>query len=282
MIQIGEYNRLIALKFIGAGMLLKDRDSDEVALLPAREVPREMEKGSEVEAFVYQDREGRGVATLKRPKVTLNKFGYLKVKEVNDLGAFLDWGIQKDLMVPFAAQAKRMAKGLSYIVYLEMDQITNRLVATSRIHRFIKKDGINLEINERVNLLVVDRSPMGYKVIINDLYQGMLFKNEVYEQLRIGRRMIGFVKLVRADGKVDVVLQEPGYAGVEPNVEKLLEEMKRRGGFLPLTDKSDPEAIKDLMGMSKKTFKKAVGALYKQQMIRISSDGLFLTDKGVI
>ncbi len=279
MMQIGEWNRLVVDKFIQVGMLLKDKESPEVAFLPAREVPSDLENGQEVDAFIYQDNEGRFVATLKRPHVTLYKFGYLKVKEINDLGAFLDWGIQKDLLVPFAKQSRRMALGLSYIVYLDLDKVTNRLVASTKYHKYLKRDGVNLEIGQEVNLIVTDRNEIGYQVIIDDLYGGMVFKNEIYKPLRVGQRLTGYVKLVRPDGKVDVVLQKPGYESVGPIAEKILEVMRDRGGFLPLNDKSDPEKIKQMLGMSKKTFKKAVGLLYKKQRIRIESLGLFLTEE---
>lgn len=277
--QIGEWNRLVAEKFIGVGMLLKDPHSSDKAFLPAREVPSDLSGGESVDAFVYQDREGRFVATLKRPYITLHKFGYLKVKEINDLGAFLDWGIQKDLMVPFAKQARRMAVGLSYIVYLDLDKVTGRLVASSKYHKYLKRDGVNLEIDQEVSLIVTDRNEIGFKVIVDDLYGGMIFKNEVYKPLRVGQRLTGYVKLVRPDGKVDVVLQKPGYASVGPVADQILEVMRDRGGFLPLTDKSEPEKIKRMLGMSKKTFKKAVGMLYKKQLIRIDSTGLFLTEE---
>ena len=140
MIKIGEYNRMLALKYIGAGMLMIDLESEAVALLPAREVPREMEKGTQWDVFLYQDRENRPVATLEKPHLTLGKFGYLRCIEVNETGAFLDWGISKDLMVPFAAQSKRMVKGLSYIVYLDMDTVTNPVLATSRYHKYLNRD----------------------------------------------------------------------------------------------------------------------------------------------
>lgn len=279
MFQIGEFNKVFAEKYIGAGMLLKDPNSPDVALLPAREVPQDLQKGMDLEAFIYQDRENRFVATLTQPNITLYKFGYLKVKEVNETGAFLDWGIQKDLMVPFARQSKKMVLGLSYIVYLDLDKVTNRLIASSKYHKYLIREGVDLEINQEVDLIVTDRNEIGYKVIVNDLYSGMLFKNEVYQLLRVGQRLPGYVKQVRPDGKVDVVLQQQGYQSIEPNADKLREAIKKRGGFLPLTDKSSPDEIKKLMGMSKKTFKKAVGALYKRKIIRIDEMGLFLTEE---
>ncbi len=277
MIQIGEWNRLVADKFIQVGMLLKDKQSSEVAFLPAREVPSDLQAGEEMDVFIYPDNEGRFVATLERPYLTVHKFGYLKVKEINELGAFLDWGIQKDLLVPFAKQSRRMAPGLSYIVYLDLDKVTNRLVASSKYHKYLERDGIDLEVGQEVALIVTDRNEIGYKVIIDDSYGGMVFKNEVYKPLRVGQRLTGYVKLVRPDGKVDVVLQKPGYESIGPVAEQILEVMRERGGFLPLNDKSDPAKIKQTLGMSKKTFKKAVGLLYKEKLIRIDPNGLFLT-----
>jgi len=279
MIQIGLVNRLTAWRYIQVGMLLKDMGSEDVAFLPARDVPRDMEPGEIVEAFCFHDNQGRYVASLKKPRVMLWQFGYLKVKDINHLGAFLDWGIDKDLFVPFSEQARRMEFDRTYLVYLRLDDVTGRIVASSRSHRYLESEDVKLERGQEVNLLITGRTDLGYKAIIDDKYSGMLYHDEIYKDLRMGHRTTGYVKGVRHDGKVDLMAKPMGYASVGPEAEKMVKFLEKRGGFMPLTDKSSPEEIKKMLGMSKKAFKKAVGMLYKARRITIEKTGIYLQEE---
>lgn len=274
MIEIGKYNTLKIERDTQVGLYLSDGNED--ILLPNKYVPREFEIGEEVVVFVYLDHEERPVATTLEPYIYLNEFALLRVNYTNKFGAFMDWGLEKDLFVPFREQARPMEKGKRYLVYMYLDEKSNRLAASSKINQFLKNDELTVEQGEEVDLIVSHITDMGINVIINEQHKGLMYKDEVYEDLRTGDRIKGYIKLIRPENKIDVTLQKPGFEGIEPNAEKILDELRASRGFLRLNDDSHPEDIKSVLKMSKKTFKKAIGTLYKQKLIEIKEDGIYL------
>ncbi|MFT5078819.1 MAG: putative RNA-binding protein (virulence factor B family) [Planctomycetota bacterium] len=273
MIRIGEYNTLTILRETEPGLYLGDEE-ENVVLLPHRYKPETFEIGDALEVFVYLDFEERPVATNLTPYVHLNDFGYLHCSDVNEFGAFMDWGLQKQLFVPFKEQARPMKVGNWYIVYLYLDDQTNRLVGSSKTNRYVDNENVVLEKYQEVQLLVTHITELGANVIIEGKHSGLIHNDDIFEDIRTGDRIKGYVKKVREDNKVDVVLQAPGYRSIEPNANFILDELKAAGGFLPLHDKSDPDTIKNEMGMSKKSFKRAIGTLYREKQITIKADGI--------
>lgn len=274
MIEIGKYNTLKIERDTQVGLYLTDGNED--ILLPNKYVPREFEIGEELIVFVYLDHEERPVATTLEPYIYLNEFALLRVSYTNKFGAFLNWGLEKDLFVPFREQARPMEKGKRYLVYMYLDDQSNRLAASSKINQFLSNETLTVEESEQVDLIVSHITDMGINVIINEQHKGLMYKDEVYEDLRTGDRVKGFIKLIRPDNKIDVTLQKTGFEGIEPNAEKILDELRASRGFLRLNDNSHPEDIKTVLRMSKKTFKKAIGTLYKQKLIEIKEDGIYL------
>jgi predicted RNA-binding protein (virulence factor B family) len=273
MIRIGEYNTLTILRETEPGLYLGDEE-ENVVLLPHRYKPETFEIGDALEVFVYLDFEERPVATNLTPYVHLNDFGYLHCSDVNEFGAFMDWGLQKQLFVPFKEQARPMKVGNWYIVYLYLDDQTNRLVGSSKTNRYVDNEHVVLEKYQEVQLLVTHITELGANVIIEGKHSGLIHNDDIFEDIRTGDRIKGYVKKVREDNKVDVVLQAPGYRSIEPNANFILDELTAAGGFLPLHDKSDPDTIKNEMGMSKKSFKRAIGTLYREKQITIKADGI--------
>lgn len=274
MIQIGVDNQLKILRDTKIGLYLGDDEGNEI-LLPNKYVPPKFQIGQELTVFVYLDHEERPVATTLEPKIYLNEFALLKVNYVNQYGAFLDWGLEKDLFVPFREQARPMEQGKRYLVYMYLDEQSKRLVASGRTNRFLNNDDLKVKEGDEVDLIVSHITDAGINVIINETYKGLVYRDEVYDDsIRTGDRMTGYIKTIRPDKKIDVTLQPPGYARIEPNAETLLKELRANNGFLRLTDKSHPEDIKTVLKMSKKTFKQAVGLLYKQRLIEITADGI--------
>jgi len=280
MIEIGKYNTLTILRETKVGLYLgvpnQKTDSSEDILLPNKYVPEHFTIGNKITVFVYLDYEERPVATTLKPYILLNEFALLRVNYTNKFGAFMDWGLEKDLFVPFKEQARPMEQGHLYLIYMYMDEMTDRLVGSSRISQFLDNENITVENGEKVDLIVSHITEMGINVIINEKHQGLLYKNEVFEDLRTGDKIIGYIKNVRPDGKIDVSLQPFGMERVDISAQTILDTLKASRGFLKLNDDSDPEDIKELLKMSKKTFKKAVGTLYKQKLIEIKEDGIYL------
>ncbi|WP_417352055.1 S1 RNA-binding domain-containing protein [Flavobacterium alkalisoli] len=276
MIEIGQYNTLKIERDTSVGLYLTDGSKD--VLLPNKYVPRKFEMGDELAVFVYLDHEERLVATTLKPYITLNDFAYLRVSYINKFGAFVDWGLEKDLFVPFREQARPMEKSKRYLIHMYIDEKTGRLVGSSKLSRFLDNEELSVEVGEEVDLIVSHITDMGINVIINGKHKGLLYKDEVYEELRTGDRVNGFIKAIRPDNKIDVSLQKAGVEGIEPNAEKILEELRDSRGFLRLTDDSHPEDIKSVLKMSKKAFKKAIGSLYKQRLIEIKEDGIYLIE----
>ncbi len=275
MIEIGKYQTLTAARRIPHGMVLVDEEGDDV-LLPNKYVPEGLQPEDSIEAFVYADSEDWPIATTQKPKAALHEFAYLQVVEVTPFGAFLDWGLDKDLLAPFAEQAKKMERGKRYLVYLLLDEQTDRMIASSKLKKFLETENIQLEEGQEVDLLIGPPTDIGYNAIINNCYLGLVYKSNLFLDIQPGEKRKGYILNVRPDKKIDVTLQKPGYAKVEPNAEKILNRLKENEGFLPLHDKSDPEEIREQMEMSKKTFKKAIGALYKQRLIEIEENGVRL------
>jgi predicted RNA-binding protein (virulence factor B family) len=281
MIAIGKYNTLNILRDTKVGLFLGNETTDPEGihdiLLPNKYVPNKFEIGDELTVFVYLDHEERPVATTLEPYILLNEFALLRVNYVNQVGAFMDWGMEKDILVPFKEQARPMEKGKRYLVYLYMDEKTNRLVASSKTNQFLNNETLTVENGEEVDLIVSHITEIGINVIINEQHKGLVYKDEVYDDaIRTGDRMRGYIKTIRPDNKIDVSLQKLGYDNIEPNAQKILDELKASRGFLRLNDNSHPEDIKTVLKMSKKTFKKAIGSLYKDKLIAIKDDGIYL------
>lgn len=275
MMHLGEYNTLTILRETDPGLFLGDEEENEV-LLPHRYKPEVYEIGDKIEVFLYLDNEERPIATTDRPYLTLNTFGYLRCSDVNNYGAFMDWGLVKQLFVPFKEQARPMKVGNWYIVYLYMDEKTNRLVGSSKTNRFLDNENMSLERFDEVDIMVTHLTDKGANVIINGKHKGLIFVDDIFEDIRSGDRMKAYVKKIRDDKKVDVVLQAPGFRSIEPNAQYILDELKAAGGFLPFHDKTDPDTIKNELGLSKKSFKKALGSLYKDKQINITEEGIEL------
>lgn len=276
MIGIGKMNTMKVLRLTPPGAFLGIAGEGEEILLPNKYIPEGLAPEDEIEVFIYKDSEDRLIATTLTPKIQRDEFGFLMIKQIAPFGAFLDWGLEKDLLVPNNEQSSKLQEGKAYIVYLYLDVETWRLIASTKVRKFFETEDIELEKGEKVNILVYDKTDLGYKVIINHLYDGLIFHSEVFQRLQVGDTTVGYVKNIREDKKVDVVLQPLGMAAIEPNAATLLDLLEQNNGFLSLTDKTDPQKISQWTGMSKKLFKKTVGALYKARKITIADDGIYL------
>ena len=277
MIKVGEYNKLKAVRQTDNGVYFASNNPEEEVLLPNKYIPDELYEDDELELFVFKDHEGRLTATTQKPKVTVNKFGYLWCKDVNDYGAFLKWGLDKDLLVPFREQAERMKEDQRYLVYVYVDKVSGRLVGTSRYLRYLRHKTIELEDGQEVELIIDNSTDMGVNVIINDTYQGLIHASDFHTQLKRGDRCKGYIKHVRKDGKIDVSLHASAFDRVSASAQKVLGLLKEsEDGSLPYHDKTPAEVIKKELSMSKKTFKQAIGGLYSRKLILIKDDGIYL------
>ncbi len=274
MIEIGKYNTLKIDRETKVGLFLTDGTTD--ILLPNKYVPKAYAIGEELAVFVYLDHEERPIATTLEPYIFLNEFSLLRVNYTNKFGAFMNWGMEKDLFVPFKEQARPMEQGKRYLVYMYLDEKTNRLVGSSKTNQFLNNEEITVEKGEEVDLIISHITEVGINVIINEKHKGLLYKNEVYDDFRTGDRIVGYIKNIRPDGKIDVSATKLGFEKLEPSSQYILDELKASRGFLRLNDDSHPEDIKTVLKMSKKTFKKAIGVLYKQKLIEIKEDGIYL------
>lgn len=274
MLEIGKYHRMRIDRETEPGLFLSNEAGDDV-LLPNKYVPTEYKIWDELDVYVYLDHEERPVATTLKPYIELNNFGYLRCTTVSKIGAFLDWGLEKELFVPFAQQARPMKEGSWYIVYMYLDQKTNRLAATSKTIKYLSNDQIDVKKFDKVDLLISHITDRGANAIVNSKYRGLIYKEDIFEDIRTGDQLEGWVKKVRPDGKIDIILQEEGYKSIEPNAQYIYEELAANDGFLPLHDKSDSEDIQSQLGLSKKSFKKAIGTLYRDRKILIKEDGIY-------
>ncbi len=275
MIKLGDYNTLTVVKEVDFGIYLDGGDEGEI-LMPKRYVPEGIKPGDQIETFVYLDNEERPVATTERPLAKVGDFAYLEVAWVNEYGAFLKWGLMKDLFCPFREQKKRMEIGESYIVHVHLDDDSYRIMASAKIERYFDERAPMFRHGQEVDLLVWQKTEMGFKVIIDNCYPGLVYEDQVFRYIHTGDRTKGYINTVRPDGKVDVTLQPTGRQQTLDFSEELLQYLKDHGGHCDLGDKSDAEDIKHRFHVSKKTFKRAVGDLYKRRLITIADDGLRL------
>lgn len=276
MIKLGDYNTLRIIRFTDHGAYLDGGEVGEI-LLPKTYVEREMRPNDEVTAFICLDQQERLVATLETPLARVGDFAFLRVAWTNEHGAFLDWGLMKDLFVPFREQRMRMERGRSYIVYVRIDEETQRLIATAKVERHLKSaTPEDFHRGQEVELLIWRKTPIGYKVIVDNKVDGMIYDNQIFEPIHIGDQCSGTVVTVREDGKLDVSLQRIGANRFRDFSETLLEELKAAGGELHFSDRSSAEAIAERFGVSKKTFKRALGTLYRQRLIRLSDEKIVL------
>ena len=276
MIEIGKYNELTILRHTSVGLYLGDEEGEDV-LLPNKYCPEDYEIDDKIKVFVYLDYEERKDATNIIPKIHLHEFALLQVADVSAVGAFMDWGLEKDLMVPFKEQRAKMEESRWYVVYMDIDDETDRLYATNKIERRLQNHELSVEVGDKVDLLVYHRSEIGYSVIINGEHKGLVFESDVFKELNIGEKLKGFIKNIRDDNKIDVTLQAIGYDNFnDSNVDLIYNTLVENNGAIALTDKSSPEAISLQFGISKKAFKKALGSLYKQRKVTISKTGIKL------
>jgi len=275
MVRIGKKSVLEVVKFTEQGAYLDGGPYGEI-LLPRRYVSDSLSEEDEIEVFISFDSEDRLVATTVFPAIMVDEFGALEVVDVNRFGAFLDWGLPKDLFVPFAEQAVRMEKGQKYVVRAFVDPKSGRILASSKLNKFLSKEECELQIGDEVDLLITATTDLGFKAIINNSFSGLLFHNELFKLIEIGDKMPGYVKNIRPDGKIDLSLDKQGYQRIDPVADSILEKIKQSGGVLNLSDKSDPDTIKQELGISKKAFKQAIGSLYKKKLIVIEPENIRL------
>ncbi len=277
MISIGKNYELEVIKSVDFGFYLDAKDLGEV-LLPLKHAPDDLEIGDILDVFLYLDSEDRPVATTQKPKARVGEFAYLNVLATTAVGAFLDWGLDKDVLVPFAEQHRPMEKGKSYLVYLYIDKIDERIVASSKIDKFLSDDEPHdFKPRQAVDLIIANSTDLGYKAIINHSHWGVLYKNEVHQRLSFGQYKKGFIKYIRPDKRIDLTLQG-GQETRDKYTKIILNYLQKHNGFAPVHDKSDPKLISDLFGMSKKAFKKTIGGLYKSRTITIEEDGIRLIE----
>jgi predicted RNA-binding protein (virulence factor B family) len=277
MINIGQSYPLEVLKIVDLGAFLDAGPLGEV-LLPSRHMPENLQVGDSVFVFLYLDSEDRPIATTQTPKAKVGEFAYLKVSDTNQVGAFLDWGLEKDVLVPFPEQHRPMETGRSYLVYLYIDRVHGRITASSKIDKFLDKTKADFKPRQCVDLIIANSTELGYKAIVNHSHWGVLYKNEVFQRLSFGQSTKGYIKRVRDDQKIDLTLQG-GKEVRDQYAERIERYLQQNEGFAALNDKSDPELISQLLSMSKKSFKKAIGGLFKQRIISIDDDGIRLVKK---
>ena len=273
MIEIGKINTLKVASRVGSEIYLASPASAKILLVDKR--PPLCQVGDTLDVFVYVDMDGHLAATTTIPKALADEIAWLKVVSVNRVGAFLDWGLPKDLLIPFGEQHHELELGKSYLVKLFLDP-QNRILATTKIDKFITDENFYFTAGQKVSLIIADKTDLGFKTIINNTHWGMLYENELFQPVQKGQKLEGFIKQIREDHKIDLTLHQSGYAKVEELTDKILAKLKANEGFLALSDKSPPDAIYNAFGVSKKVFKQAIGALYKQKLILIEKDGVRL------
>ena len=274
--EIGKINKLKVVRKTDFGFYLQDENNDEVFLSKSMDT-EEINIDDDKEVFIYKDAKDRIVATTSKPNIYLGEFAYLKVREISKHGTFMDWGLPKDLLVPYNEQSDNMKEENWYIIYMLKDEKNNRLIGSNKITKFLVFNNIDLKQGEEVDLLLYKMIDLGMNVIVNDKYKGLIFASDIHKNLNPGDKIKGFVKQVREDGKIDIVLEPIGYKlSIDKNSEIILKALKQNEGFLELTDKSSPEDINQQLGLSKKAFKRSIGNLYKQKIVEIYNDGIKL------
>jgi uncharacterized protein len=278
LIAIGQHHELTILRPTTVGLFLGDGSGEEDILLPNKYCPENFDVGEKLTVFVYRDHEERKIATTLQPKILLHQFAFLRVTSVSNVGAFMDWGLEKELMVPFREQRQKMEEGRWYIVYLDVDRKTDRLYATNKIEKRLKNETLTVDEGDEVDLIVMQKTDLGFSVIVNQQHEGLIFESDIFTKLNIGDKIKGYIKQIRDDNKIDISLQPIGFKNFnDPNCEMILKKLTAHKGFLPIADKSTPEDIYTTFGISKKAYKKAIGTLYKQRKITLQSDGIKLT-----
>ena len=275
MIETGKMNTLAVMKETDSGFFLADKERNEV-LLPISHSKPSVKPGDQLEVFIYTDSEGRLMASLKEPYVKVGEFGYLRVASVSDMGAFMDWGLEKDLFVPFGEQREKMEADAFHVVYVYIDKISGRIAGSAKPEKFLETEEIGLTPGQEVELLLYDESPLGFSCIINNKYKGLIYHSDIYTDVYVGDEMKGYVKNIREDKLVDISFQKSGFKNVLDSTEVVMEYLNKHGGFIPLHDKSSPEEISIQLSMSKATFKKAIGILYRHRKVLIKPDGVYL------
>ncbi len=274
MIELGKKHKLNVIRQTNDGLILVDDQKEEI-LLPTNECPSNLKIGDSLNVFIYRDQNEKKIATTVIPKITLHEFALLQVASITKVGAFLDWGLEKNLLIPFSEQQQELKEGRWYIVYLDIDETTDRLFASTYIERQLQNIHITVKEGEKVDLLVYQKTDLGYSVIVNNEHKGLIFENEIFTTINIGDVLKGYVKKIREDNKLDISLQPIGYKKfIDVNSSNIYQTLIDNNGYLTVTDKSSPEEIKSLFGLSKKAFKKSIGALYKQKKIVIEKDGI--------
>ncbi len=275
MAELGKYNDLRVVKELDFGLYLDGDELGEI-LLPIRQVPPKTQPDDIIEVFLYKDSEDRIIATTREPYAIVEEFAVLRVAEVNKTGAWLDWGLDKHLLVPFCEQKQDMEEGKTYLVYVYVDIESQRLVASSKLDKFLDNIPPEYEVGQEVDLLISNKSDIGYTAVINNMHSGLIYENEVFQKITRGQKIKGYIKKLRDDDKIDLILQKPGFQKIDNISQLILNKLKSEGGFLSVTDKSQPDEIKRLFEISKKNFKKAIGTLYKQRLIVIEKEGIKL------
>ncbi len=275
MIHIGKTNTLTILRETSPGLFLGD-DEDNVVLLPNKHIEASFKVGDQIDVFIYKDSEDRIIATTQKPYVEINNFAYLNVSEASRIGAFLDWGLEKDLFVPFKEQKHKMEEGSSYVVYIYLDELSDRIVASSKVNKFISNEILHVEQGQEVDLLVYAETDLGYTCIINSIHKGLIYHNDIYQDIGVGDELKGYIKQIREGNLIDLSLQKIGFKHVLSSTDLILEYLAANDGFLNLTDKSSPDLIERRFNMSKATFKKSIGVLYRQRKVTLHEDGVRL------
>ncbi|GAB6262405.1 S1-like domain-containing RNA-binding protein [Photobacterium sp. CCB-ST2H9] len=278
MIKIGQYNTLEVVKVVDFGVFLDGGEDFGNILLPKSSVPEGTALGDNLEVFIYFDSEDDIIATTKQPLAQVGDFAHLKVVGISGVGAFVDWGLEKDLLVPFSEQRRRLEAGQMIMVRVYTDKASGRIVGSMKFNRFLDKTPHHYQVGDEVQVVIAEVSELGYKAVIEGEHWGLLFKTESFGKLFVGKRLKAFIKEIRPDGKINLSLQKAGKAKVDDIADKILTELARQGGFMPLSDKSSPEEIFKVFRTSKATFKKAIGGLYKKGVLLIENDGIRLND----
>jgi predicted RNA-binding protein (virulence factor B family) len=273
LVGIGQINRLKVLRRVSVGAYLDGETLGDI-LLPNRYLSDAIVEGDEVEVFIYLDSEDRLIATTETPLAKVGDFAFLRVVATSQFGAFLDWGLMKDLLVPFREQTVKMEKDRWYVVYVYLDHETGRIVASAKINRFLDNVSPQYQPGDEVDLLIAAHTDLGYKAVINNLHSGLLYDNQIFRKLNIGQQLKGYINKIREDDKIDLLLEKPGYDKTVSLSEQVLNVIKEAGGYLDVTDKTNPERIVQLFGMSKKNFKMALGALYREHIVSLEKEGV--------
>ncbi|KRP18361.1 MAG: S1-like domain-containing RNA-binding protein [Porticoccaceae bacterium] len=275
MAQVGKFNKLQVVKEVDFGVYLDGGELDTI-LLPKRYVPKDCGIGDWIDVFLYFDSEDLLIATTETPKVQVGQCELLKVIDINNAGAFMDWGLPKDLLVPYSEQHKPMEVGYSYVVYVFYDHDSDRIAASTRLQDHLAEESVWVKPKQAVNLLIAGRTDLGYKAVIDNRYLGLIFRGDAFRPLKIGERVAGFIKSIRPDGKIDLLISQATLQGDHALGEDIIRHLKTSGGVSLLTDKSDPDDIYRTFKVSKKKYKQALGTLYKSKRILLAPDKITL------